>query len=217
MRIGDIRPAKGAIKRAKRVGRGPGSGHGKTAGRGTKGQKARNRVQPWFEGGQMPITRRLPKRGFKSLDHREYQVVNVGDLARCGAPSIGPALLAEKGLVRSAAGLVKILADGEPPGALEVRAHAFSKAAKEKIEAAGGKAQWIDAKGADIAPPKPRRIYRPKPPAAAEEPAARDAAKEKGKEKGKAKAAAGASATAGAKADAEGAAKGAAKGQKAKG
>jgi large subunit ribosomal protein L15 len=193
--LGNLRPNKGAIKKAKRVGRGPGSGHGKTSTRGHKGQKARNTVHRWFEGGQMPLQRRVPKRGFFSHFDHDYQVVNVGDLVRCEAAAITPALLAAKGLVRSATRPVKILADGEVASALEVRAHAYSKKAKEKIEARGGKALWIDASGKDIEPPRPKRIYRPKPVVAEEEPATKEKGKEKGgkaQEKGKGGASAGA-------------------------
>lgn len=181
--LGNLKPKKGAIKKRKRIGRGPGSGHGKTSTRGHKGQKARNKVHPWFEGGQMRLQRRLPKRGFTNTEHREYQVVNIGDLARAeGAGPITPARLAERGLIRDAARLVKVLGDGELATGVEVLAHAFSKSAREKLEARGGKATWIDANGTVIAPPKPKKIYRPKPVVTEEEetPAAKGKAKEKG-------------------------------------
>jgi len=197
--LGNLAPRKGAIKKRKRVGRGPGSGHGKTSTRGHKGQKARNKVSPWFEGGQMPLQRRLPKRGFRNTEHKEFQVVNVGDLARVGgAGPITPARLAESGLIRNAARAVKILGDGELAAGVEVHAQAFSKSAREKIEAGGGKVTWIDAAGAVIAPPKPKRIYRPKPVPKPDADEAAAAAKGKDKEKGKGKE--------------KGAAKGAAKG-----
>jgi large subunit ribosomal protein L15 len=201
MHLGNLRPNKGAIKKRKKIGRGPGSGHGKTSTRGHKGQKARNTVQPWFEGGQMPLQRRVPKRGFKPLPDagRDFQVVNVGDLARAGGASITPALLAEKGLVRSADRPVKILGDGEAAGAFEVRAHAYSKSAREKIEAKGGKVLWLNLAGAEIAPPKPKRIYRPKPVVVEEEPAAA-----KGKKDAGAKGEKGAKKDAGAKGEAGG-------------
>lgn len=187
--LGNLKPRKGAIKKPKRVGRGPGSGHGKTSTRGHKGQKARNKVSPWFEGGQMPLQRRIPKRGFRNTEHKEFQVVNVGDLARVtGAGPITPARLAESGLIRNAARAVKILGDGELAAGVEVHAQAFSKSAREKIEARGGKVTWLDAVGAAIAPPKPKRIYRPKPvpkPDAEDAAAAKGKDKEKGKEKEK--------------------------------
>jgi len=182
--LGNLRPKKGAIKKRKRIGRGPGSGHGKTSTRGHKGQKARNTVHPWFEGGQMPLQRRVPKRGFNPLVDNSYQVVNVGDLARCGDTSITPLLLADKGLVRSADRPIKVLGDGEAAGAYEVRAHAYSKSAKEKIEAKGGKLIWLNAAGAEIAPPKPKKIYRPKPVVVEDEtPTPKAKAKGKGKAK----------------------------------
>jgi large subunit ribosomal protein L15 len=134
------------------VGRGPSSGHGKTATRGHKGHKARSGggKGPGFEGGQMPLYRRLPKRGFKNPFHREFAVVNVGDLARCfpQGGEVGPEGLVEAGLVSARASrLVKVLGDGELAGgiALTVRAHAFSKAAAAKIAAAGGRTEVIPA------------------------------------------------------------------------
>jgi large subunit ribosomal protein L15 len=187
--LGNLAPRKGAIKKRKRVGRGPGSGHGKTSTRGHKGQKARNKVSPWFEGGQMPLQRRVPKRGFRNTEHKVFQVVNVGDLTRVGgAGPITPARLAESGLIRDAARAVKILGDGELAAGVEVQAQAFSKSAREKIEARGGTVTWLNEAGAVIAPPKPKRIYRPKPVPKqdADDAAAPAKDKEKGKEKGKA-------------------------------
>lgn len=134
--------AKGAKKKSKRVGRGPGSGHGKTSCRGQKGQKSRSgaKTRSWFEGGQMPLQRRVPKRGFTNIFRREYQVVNVGDLETLKKDKITPETLLEKRMIRKKDALLKICGDGEVKKALEVSAHAFSKSAVEKLEAAGGKA-----------------------------------------------------------------------------
>lgn len=152
MKLGDLRPPRGARRKRKRVGRGPGSGHGKTATKGHKGHKARSGggKGPGFEGGQMPLYRRLPKRGFKNPFHREFAVVNVGALARCfpQGGDIGPEALVGAGLVSTRASrLVKVLGDGELAGgvALTVRAHAFSKGAVAKLQAAGGRAEVIPA------------------------------------------------------------------------
>lgn len=147
MQLHEIKPAPGARKRAKRVGRGIGSGHGKTSGRGQKGQHARSggAKGPYFEGGQMPLQRRLPKRGFNNARFAKiYSVVNVGDLARFEAGSVVDVeALKAAGLVRRSLDGVKILGNGEIQVGLTVRAHAFSKSAVEKIEAAGGKAEVI--------------------------------------------------------------------------
>ncbi|ATY09392.1 MULTISPECIES: 50S ribosomal protein L15 [Actinomycetes] len=142
IKIHHLRPAPGAKRDKIRVGRGEGS-KGKTAGRGTKGTKARKNVPAGFEGGQMPIHMRLPKlRGFKNRFRTEYQPVNVGDIARVFADGgkVGPEELAANGLVRKGK-LVKVLGNGDLNGVkLELTAHAFSGSAKEKIEAAGGSA-----------------------------------------------------------------------------
>jgi large subunit ribosomal protein L15 len=121
------------------VGRGPGSGTGKTAGRGQKGQKARSggSIAPGFEGGQMPLHRRIPKRGFHNFNRVEYQVVNVTDLGRVEG-EVTPASLRAAGLVGSLRKPIKILGTGEVEGALTVTAHAFSASARQKIETAGG-------------------------------------------------------------------------------
>ncbi len=152
MRLGDLRPPRGARKKAKRVGRGPGSGHGKTSTRGHKGLKARSGggKGPGFEGGQMPLHRRIPKRGFKNPFRREFAVVNVGDLARCfpQGGDVTPEVLVGAGLVSaSASGLVKVLGGGDLDlgRALVVRAHAFSKTAVEKIQGAGGRTEVLPA------------------------------------------------------------------------
>ncbi|SHM85459.1 LSU ribosomal protein L15P [Caldanaerovirga acetigignens] len=146
MRLHDLKPAKGSRKRPKRVGRGIGSGHGKTSTRGHKGQNARSGggVRPGFEGGQMPLIRRIPKRGFTNKFKKEYAIVNVKDLNVFEENTkVTPELLKEKGLIKQIKDGVKILGDGELNVKLEVVAHAFSSSAKEKIEAAGGKAEVI--------------------------------------------------------------------------
>ncbi|ADL06928.1 50S ribosomal protein L15 [Thermosediminibacter oceani] len=146
MRLHDLKPAEGSRKRPKRVGRGIGSGHGKTSTRGHKGQNARSGggVRPGFEGGQMPLYRRLPKRGFTNIFKKEYAIVNVKDLNVFEENTrVTPELLVEKGLIKQVKDGVKILGDGELKVKLEVVAHAFSGSAKEKIEAAGGKAEVI--------------------------------------------------------------------------
>jgi large subunit ribosomal protein L15 len=151
MKLSDLRPAPGAVKPRKRVGRGPGSGHGKTATRGTKGHNARSGggKAGGFEGGQMPLYRRLPKRGF--LPHggkTEYAVVNLEALARFAAQStVDPAALVKAGLIKNAdRHRVKILGDGEVAHALTVRAHAVSESAKAKIEAKGGTVEILPAR-----------------------------------------------------------------------
>jgi large subunit ribosomal protein L15 len=140
MDLSNLRPAIGSTKTRKRIGRGPGSGNGKTAGKGHKGQKARSggSVKPGFEGGQMPLQRRLPKRGFKSLNKKVYALVNLRDLQE----------MFEAGSVVDVeafgqSGLVKVLGDGDLDKALTVKAHKFSQGAVAKIEAAGGKAEVI--------------------------------------------------------------------------
>ncbi len=148
MRLDDLSPAKGSKKDRKRVGRGPGSGVGKTAGRGAKGQRSRSgyRRRPGFEGGQMPLVRRLPKRGFTNIFRTEYAVINVGDLAELpsgAGPEVTPESLAAAGLVHRNKPL-KVLGDGELTAALRIKAHAFSKSAREKIEAAGGSCEELD-------------------------------------------------------------------------
>jgi len=146
MRLHDLYPAEGSTKKAKRVGRGTGSGHGKTSTRGHKGQKARSGggVRPGFEGGQMPLYRRLPKRGFTNIFKKVYEVINVDQLNVFEDNSrVTPELLIEKGFVKGAKDGIKILGNGELNVKLEVSAHAFSKSAIEKIEAAGGKAEVI--------------------------------------------------------------------------
>lgn len=146
MKLHELTPPSGSRKRRKIVGRGPGSGHGQTSGRGEKGQKARagGGSRPWFEGGQLPLHRRVPKRGFTNTFRRVYAVLNVKDLERFAAgTAVTPATLADAGLVRTAGVPVKILGEGNLSKALTVSAHRFSKSAAEKIRAAGGTLEVI--------------------------------------------------------------------------
>jgi large subunit ribosomal protein L15 len=138
--LSSLRPPRGATKKRKRVGCGPGSGHGKTSGRGHKGAKARSGKEftSRFEGGQTPFYRRIPKRGFKNPFKKEYEVVNLAALNEIKEKEINPKILREKGLVKKGE-LVKILGEGEISSPLVISAHAFSKSAREKIEKAGGK------------------------------------------------------------------------------
>ncbi|MFO7299304.1 MAG: 50S ribosomal protein L15 [Actinomycetes bacterium] len=144
MKLHHLQPPAGAKKRRMRVGRGPGSGKGKTAGRGTKGLKARNTVRPGFEGGQTPLAMRLPKlKGFRNPNKEYFALVNVGALNVFDAGTeVTPELLRERGMIRHR-GRVKVLAEGDIDRALTVKAHKFSEAAVEKIEAAGGTAEVI--------------------------------------------------------------------------
>jgi large subunit ribosomal protein L15 len=147
MRLNDLSPAKGARKRRKRVGRGPGSGHGKTSCRGHKGQKSRSgaSIRPGFEGGQMPLQRRLPKRGFTNLFKAEYDLINVGDLDRLDSgSSLDIDSLRNAGLIKGAKKRIKLLGGGEISRPFEIKVHKVSKSAREKIEAAGGKVELID-------------------------------------------------------------------------
>jgi len=145
MRVHDLSPVKGSRKKRKRVGRGPGSGHGKTACRGQKGQKARSggSVKPGFEGGQMPLQRRLPKRGFTNLFRVEYKAINVKDLERFGANAdIGFDELLNAGLIRKK-DKVKLLAGGEISFPVQVKVHRVSLSARNKIESAGGSIELL--------------------------------------------------------------------------
>jgi large subunit ribosomal protein L15 len=144
LKLHHLQPPAGAKKRRMRVGRGPGSGKGKTAGRGTKGLKARNTVRPGFEGGQTPLAMRLPKlKGFRNPNKEYFALVNVGALNVFDAGTeVTPELLRERGMIRHR-GRVKVLAEGDIDRALTVKAHKFSEAAVEKIEAAGGTAEVI--------------------------------------------------------------------------
>ena len=154
-----LKGPRGASRNRIRVGRGHGSGRGETAGKGTKGQKARaghHGARKGFEGGQMPLQRRLPKRGFKNPFRREVVVVNVGALAeRFPDGVVDPDRLRQAGMMPRSAEVLKILAEGDINHALTIRAHAFSKAAQEKIAKAGGKAELIPAKAVKAAPAQP--------------------------------------------------------------
>jgi large subunit ribosomal protein L15 len=146
MKLDDLKPATGSNKKRKRVGRGDGSGHGKTSGRGHKGQGARSggNVQPGFEGGQMPLQRRLPKRGFHNPFRVEVSVVNIEQLESFPSGSeVTPELLLQHGLIGGKNRRVKILGDGALSKPLTVKAHGFSAKAKEKIESSGGKTELI--------------------------------------------------------------------------
>jgi large subunit ribosomal protein L15 len=149
--LSTLKPAAGSKRRRVRLGRGIGSGSGKTSGRGHKGKGSRSggNTPPGYEGGQMPLKRRVPKRGFRRLQkaearREEFAVVNLKRLAALGVDTVDPALLAERGVIR-AADKVKVLGDGELSARLTVRAHAFSSSAREKIAAAGGVAELIEA------------------------------------------------------------------------
>jgi large subunit ribosomal protein L15 len=145
MNLADLAPAPGSRKKRKRVGRGPGSGHGKTSCRGHKGQNSRSGggVKPGFEGGQMPLQRRLPKRGFTNIFQKTFSIVNVGSLEKLKETEITPEVLIKEGLVRKIQDGVKILGNGELTKSVTVKAHAFSATAKEKIEKARGTAEVI--------------------------------------------------------------------------
>jgi large subunit ribosomal protein L15 len=159
MRLEDLKPNPGSRQKAKRVGRGIGSGHGKTSTKGHKGQTARNTIRPGFEGGQTPLHRRLPRfRGFNNIFAEEFEIVNLSQLNQFEAGTVvTPELLLEKRLVRKLAverneagevtkvvGKVKVLGDGELDRALTVKAHKFSKSAQEKLAASGGAAEVIE-------------------------------------------------------------------------
>ena len=145
MKLHELSPAVGSTKEVKRVGRGHGSGNGKTAGKGHKGQNARSGggVRPGFEGGQMPLTRRIPKRGFNNIFAKEYAVINVSDLNKfVDGTVVDTELLKASGLVKKVCDGVKVLGDGELTSKnLTVKAVKFTKTAVEKIEKAGGKAE----------------------------------------------------------------------------
>jgi large subunit ribosomal protein L15 len=147
MKLHEIKPSPGSTKRRKVVGRGRGSGHGTTAGRGGKGQTARtgSSIPAWFEGGQMPLIRRLPKRGFTNIFKKNYAIINIEILDRFeSGQEVTPALLVSQGLIRSRNDGVKVLGTGTLTKTLTVHAHKFSQSAAAKIEAAGGKVQVIE-------------------------------------------------------------------------
>ena len=147
MNLSSLRPPVGQRHARKRVGRGMGSGHGKTASRGHKGQGSRagTRFRPGFEGGQMPLQRRLPKRGFHNLFRKRYAIVNLKQIARLGESAVSPQLLLERGLIRKLYDGLKVLGEGELSSPVSISAHRFSRSAREKIEQAGGKAEIIAA------------------------------------------------------------------------
>jgi len=145
MNLSDLRPNEGATHRRKRIGRGPGSGYGKTCGKGHKGDKARGNTKPGFEGGQTPLHRRLPqRRGFTPLFKKEFAIVNVSDLERFDdGATVTPDVLIETRVIKDVRDGVKILGDGELTKKLVVHAHHFSKSAQDKIAALGGTVQVI--------------------------------------------------------------------------
>jgi large subunit ribosomal protein L15 len=145
--LDQLNKSRGSTHPRKRVGRGTGSGKGKTCGTGTKGQGTRSgkKIKPWFEGGQMPMQMRLPKRGFHNLFRTNVEIVNLADLGKLGDnATVDAAALQTAGLIRGTAGaLVKVLGNGEPPKNLTVKVNRISASAKEKIEAAGGSVELI--------------------------------------------------------------------------
>ncbi|MEW6456195.1 MAG: 50S ribosomal protein L15 [Acidobacteriota bacterium] len=142
MDLAFLKPENHSIKKRKRVGRGPGSGHGRTSGRGTKGQKsiAGYSRKRRFEGGQMPLHRRIPKRGFTNIFKKEWQIINLDRLSKLGLQEINHKILYEKGVIKKPDVLIKILGDGEIKRKITVYANNFSKNALKKIKKAGGKA-----------------------------------------------------------------------------
>ena len=146
MKINQLKPPKGAIKKRKRVGRGPGSGHGKTSCRGHKGANARSGggVLPGFDGGQMPLKRRLPKRGFHNLFKKRFAIINIRYLARFEKDSlVNVETLITSGLAKGHHAGIKLLGEGKINYPLTLKVHSYSKTAKEKIEAAGGKVEAV--------------------------------------------------------------------------
>ena len=146
--IGTLRPPRGASKRRKRIGIGMGSGHGKTATRGSKGQRSRagSRTRPGFEGGQMPLQRRVPKRGFTNIFKKRYALVNLRDLTGFAPEEkVTPELLLERGVIKRLRDGLKVVGDGELKAPLDIAAHVFSKPALEKIRRAGGTVEVIPA------------------------------------------------------------------------
>jgi len=145
--LSQLKPAPGSVKKPKRVGRGPGSGHGKTSCKGHKGQKARSgpKIAPAFEGGQMPLNRRLPKRGFTNIFKKQIAVINLDDLdkLRHDTPTADMEMWIKEGLIKKGKDGVKILGRGEISGPVTVRAHYFSETARKKILASGGKIEEI--------------------------------------------------------------------------
>ena len=147
MNLSSLRVPDGQRHQRKRIGRGMGSGHGKTAGRGHKGQRSRagSSMRPGFEGGQMPLHRRIPKRGFRNIFKKRYAIVNLKQIARLGEPVVSPELLLQRGVVRKLQDGLKVLGEGDLSAAVTVSAHHFSRSAREKIVEAGGRAEVIAA------------------------------------------------------------------------
>lgn len=148
LRLHDLAPAPGSKKERKRVGRGPGSGWGKTAGKGHKGQKSRAgaKIPPWFEGGQMPLIRRIPKRGFTNIFRKEFAIINIRDLNRFSPDSeVGPEELKQAGLVKKIKDGIKLLGDGNLEHPLKIKVHKASKTAIKKVEAVGGEVLIISS------------------------------------------------------------------------
>ena len=144
MKLHELKPAEGSRQVRNRVGRGTSSGNGKTAGRGQKGQKARGKVRLGFEGGQMPLFRRMPKRGFKNINRKEYAIVNLETLYKFeDGAEVTPALLVESGIIKDEKDGIKVLGNGTLNKQLTVKASKFSASAKEAIESKGGKAEVI--------------------------------------------------------------------------
>lgn len=146
MNLSELHPPAGQKHKRKRVGRGPGSGLGKTAGRGEKGQKSRSGYSRrlGFEGGQMPLVRRVPKRGFNNIFRKEFAVINLERLDTLEGAKFSPESLVEAGVIKNLRSGLKVLGDGEIKRAIEISAHRVSKSAREKIEAAGGKVELLD-------------------------------------------------------------------------
>jgi len=145
MNLSSLRVPKGQKHPPKRVGRGMGTGHGKTAGRGSKGQRSRSgsHMRPGFEGGQMPLQRRLPKRGFHNLFRKRFAIVNLKQIAQLGELTVSPEVLLSKGMIKKVYDGLKVLGEGELSAPVSVSAHRFSRSAREKILSAGGKAEVI--------------------------------------------------------------------------
>jgi large subunit ribosomal protein L15 len=167
MNLSQLKPPKGQKHKNQRIGQGMGSGRGKFSGRGAKGAKSVSGYSRMrgFEGGQMPLHRRLPKRGFTNIFRKEYAIANLGHLDRLEGDSFDPGKLLELGVIRKLKEGLKILGSGELKRAIHVKAHLFSQSALEKIKAAGGTAEWIGGE------PKKAPVFKPK--AAAPQPAAR--------------------------------------------
>jgi large subunit ribosomal protein L15 len=147
MRLNDLSPVSGSKKRKKRIGRGPGSGHGGTSCKGHKGQKARSgaSIRPGFEGGQMPLHRRAPKRGFNNIFKKQYEVINVKDLERFKALAsvVDIDVLKNSGLIKCEKNLIKVLGDGEINFPIQIKVNGTTKTAREKTEAAGGSIELV--------------------------------------------------------------------------